>query len=619
MNPALLVRGGFGLLLFLGIFTVVASLSFLFAHGIAQEYDYPVYQWWLFALFYPADAADASLVRSWLLQAGLFGAAIAGGTFLLAWYQSRKFRAWSLLRRPLWSNRSAGFGQEQDVPEPIVAPSGNHGTARFATEAELLRRFSGPVPPHGGYVVGELYDPRQVKGPFNPRDPTTWGPGGNSPLLIDPLNDGSPHALMFSGTGGYKTSCLVPTGCVWTGGAVFHDPKGELLTLLYEPRRRMGHSVHVISTEPVFERDDGPAIITTGTNVLDGIDIRSSSAEADVIAQVEAVCGSVSKFSSESAKFFNGQAKAVIQAVLANLMWNPHCDPELKTLETLRALLAVPPKVLLKELETIATKSKSPLAMNLAAGFSGTDAPPEDTWGSVMRTIDELTRWLATESNARAVSQGTLRARDITDGNTDVFISLPPKVLIGAPQLARCLMAALANALIEAGPKVNGKIMLMIDEAYRLGYSAPLKLLRDYGRDSKVGMLMAYQSVQQITDQWGATGVSEWYATTRWRSYAAITDPTTQEALSKECGSYGALAWSESTRGWGGRRPKGGGSNITYSAIPRRRIPPDEIGRLRTDCQLLVGAAGEYPAILGRAIGWRIPSIVAQIGTTRRS
>ena len=81
------------------------------------------------------------------------------------------------------------------------------GSADWMSTREAQALF----PPNGGLVVGEAYRvDRDIVGrlAFEPRDRTTWGQGGRSPLLTYPGSVRSGHALFISGSGGFKTSSV---------------------------------------------------------------------------------------------------------------------------------------------------------------------------------------------------------------------------------------------------------------------------------------------------------------------------------------------------------------------------------------------------------------------------
>jgi type IV secretion system protein VirD4 len=77
---------------------------------------------------------------------------------------------------------------------------------------EAKERLPGPNRDFGGLVVGECYrvdQDKKSRGRFIPSNQQTWAIGGQAPLLIDPCEIGSTHAMLISGPAGYKTSKAV--------------------------------------------------------------------------------------------------------------------------------------------------------------------------------------------------------------------------------------------------------------------------------------------------------------------------------------------------------------------------------------------------------------------------
>ena len=164
----------------------------------------------------------------------------------------------------------------------IRARSDNFGHADWLSLKDARRLFPGPDAAHGGLVVGEAYrvdEDRVAKRAFDPADRSTWGQGGKAPLLVDPCRSGSTHALVFAGSGGFKTTSVgVPTLLTWTGAAVVLDPSRELGPMLGDYREQtLGQQVAVL--DPA---DAGACAF----NALDWIDIASPLAETNVEAVV---------------------------------------------------------------------------------------------------------------------------------------------------------------------------------------------------------------------------------------------------------------------------------------------------------------------------------------------
>ena len=203
-----------------------------------------------------------------------------------------------------------------------------------------------------------------------------------------------------------------------------------------------------------------------------------------------------------------------------------------------------------------------------------------------------------------------LKPLDVINGKTDIFVCLPLKALQSTPGVGRCIIGALLNAAYEANGAVNGRILFLLDEAFRLGRMDIIEIARDAGRKYGITLQLLYQSVGQIVEQWGEAGKRAWYESASWRGYAAVKDPETADELSETIGNYGVLAWSEAQNtGTHGRqldvRSRSRGRNVTYSENIRPLIRPEEIMHdLREDAQIIIPKRGR-PVLCGRAIYFR--------------
>ena len=582
--------------LYLAVYTVLATVLFLIGTGLQGAYAHPFWQWWLYALRYSDDPA----VRFWLEVSGVPAAIlplVAAGGF---WHRRRQVPGSKFRRNPP--------PPERPVAEPIRGTTDNHGHARWALMQEALALWPGPNPSFGGVVVGEAYDPRQDRGPFSPGNPTTWGQGGRATLLIDPCVEESTHSLVIAGSGSFKTTSAVSTLLTWTGSVVVLDPAAELGPMLEAARQRMGHRVFMLSP------DDAAAC---GFNVLDWIDIASPLAETDVRAVVEWVCGSPAVATSATAEFFELRGKALVTCLLANLLWDPALPPEHKTLRTLRAGVAAPEGKLREILDGIYQ-----LAEPDGPRSRGTLKELEDeTFSGIVATAADGTDWLATSAFADLVSGNSFKSADVADGDTDIFVCLPLKALQSTPGVARCIIGALLNAAYEANGAVNGRILFLLDEAFRLGRMDIIEIARDAGRKYGITLQLLYQSVGQIVEQWGsrkARLVRECLLA----AYAAVKDLDTARELSDTIGNYGVLAWSEAqNRGSHGQQlnvpSRSRGQNVTYSERIRPLIRPEEIMHdLREDAQIIISKR-DRPVLCGRAIYFRRPEFTRMAGRNR--
>jgi type IV secretion system protein VirD4 len=204
----LIIKIGFGLILFAIAWTVVASFVFLLGTGLLHDFPHPFWQWWLYALNFDGNPR----VVLWLKISGAAGA-LPPLVMLAAIITRGRQVIGPRLRRPLFGGR---------VASPL-AVTDNHGHAEWMTMERARERFAGVNQEFGGIVVGEAYrvdEDKAASARFDPENPRTWGQGGKSPLLIDACREGPTHSLVVIGSGGFKTTTAISTLLHWTGSAV---------------------------------------------------------------------------------------------------------------------------------------------------------------------------------------------------------------------------------------------------------------------------------------------------------------------------------------------------------------------------------------------------------------
>lgn len=367
-------------------------------------------------------------------------------------------------------------------PLLVRAKSDNFGHAAWLSMGDAKKLFPGPDAAYGGIVVGEAYrvdeDRSSGRDGFKPGDKRSWGKGGRAPLLIDPCRHGPTHALVFAGSGGFKTTAVgVPTLLTWTGSAVVLDPSRELGPMLVEYRRRnLGHNVAML---------DVATAAATGVNVLDWIDPPSPLAETHVEAVTGWIGGESCGQLTSGAEFFREGGRGLIACLLAYLLWDDALPPERKTLRELRRLLVTPEDDMRKLLEQVHALSSSTMARDLAGTLKGLVA---ETFSGVYANANKDTRWLSIPAYADLVSGGAegthpaFRTGDLCDGKLTVFIQIPLNALQATPAVGRVLVGSLLNAAYQSDGRVTGRILFMLDEVARLGYLQVLEQARDAGR-----------------------------------------------------------------------------------------------------------------------------------------
>ncbi|MDE2390799.1 MAG: conjugal transfer protein TraG, partial [Rhodospirillales bacterium] len=144
----LIVKAGFGIILALIAWTVVASFVFLFGTGLLHAFPHPFWQWWLYALNFDGNPR----VALWLKIGAVAGILPPAGMVAGLIYRGQRVVG-PKLRRPLFGG----------IVKSPLAVTDNHGRAAWMSMAAARERFPGPNPAFGGIVVGEAYRVDQDK------------------------------------------------------------------------------------------------------------------------------------------------------------------------------------------------------------------------------------------------------------------------------------------------------------------------------------------------------------------------------------------------------------------------------------------------------------------------
>ncbi|BCM87651.1 type IV secretory system conjugative DNA transfer family protein [Methylobacterium indicum] len=496
--------------------------------------------------------------------------------------------------------------------KPIRSKSAAHGDAEWATMKLAGELF----PEDGALVLGELYrpdlDPKTTSRIFKPNDRKTWGSGGRKPLMGFNADLGSGHGLIFSGSGGFKTTgTVIPMllSCPWN--AVVLDPSTELHPMLANYRSKMRGPSNRRRVFCITPKDQ-----ESGFNVLDWIGRGENSAEKDIAAVVGWIAtGPVKR--ADPNDFFRNSALQLIRGVLAYICLNKGFDAtKPRTLRTLREMISQPEPDFLMQLGWILRAEEKDSFAALALGPFKSMTP--QTFSGVYATAADLTNWLSFKEYAAIVSGGKFSSLDLIDDDIDVFVALDLQTLQDYPGLARVIIGGLMNALYHANGEVKDRVAFILDEAARLGNMGLLEVARDAGRKYGIVLVMVYQALGQLRQQWGdKDAVSAWFESTSWQSFSAVTDVETAKALSERCGYFTQEVVSYSQQARTGKGSGGVSLSASTSLHKRALIMPDEIiNTMRRDEQILC-VPGVEPIRCGRAIYFRREDMKKLVGDNR--
>lgn len=457
-----------------------------------------------------------------------------------------------------------------------------------------------------GLVVGEAYRvDRDIVGriAFDPRDEATWGQGGRAPIMTYAGEFGSGHALLVSGSGGFKTtSVTITTAATYPKPLVLLDPPCEVAGMVATLRKvRFGRDVVVLD----------PRTRRAGFNVVDWI-LTSLSPEQDIATVAHWLLADSARVASDTGAYFQNQAHNLLTGCLAYVMLSDEYENR-RDLRSLRTMIADPEPVIRNKLKEIHAGFDNAFVRETLGVFINMT---EATFSGVYSTASKDTQWLSFPEYADLVCGGSFRSADIAGGQLDVFVNLRTEVLQTYPGLARVIVGALINAMIQADGRHAERVLFLIDEANLVGYMRTLELARDVGRKYGIGLALLYQSVGQIRKHFGPEGKEAWFDGVGLISFAAIGDIATAREVSALCGEITIELGSRSKPvGWGGK--DAGRRTETLSYQRRPLIMPHEIVQsMRMDEQIIL-VKGRPPLRCGRAIYFRRPELRLAVGANR--
>lgn len=580
--------------------SVAASYLWCYWSNVCPAEEWRLLQWWFIAPYFRANWYVTILfIGSALVPTGCI-AVIAAIGFCMTGRRR--------LRRPL-------FGSLKPIERGVTK---NHGDSDWRSMKDARELFPGPDPVYGGVVVGEAYRVDQDRAAgrrFLPHDKSTWGIGGNAPLLIDPCQSGSgsTHSIVVGGPGSYKSVSAVTTILHWTGSSVILDPSQELGPMLDAALRSQGKRVFHIGF------DDMHGLIATGVNVLAWIDIRHPEAQMHIRSVTSWIYDEdAAKSSSKSEDpFFTNMGKNLVSCLLAHMMWSDGNEP--KTLSTLAEALSIPEKEMMGMLEHIYAHSKSPMARRLAGTLMGCRAP--ETFSGIYLNSFNGTSWLALDSYSKTVSQGAFDPKFLLDGDTTVFLNISLATLEHTASIAKTIVGGIMNAVYMADGKAKGRVLFLLDEASRLGRMKVLETARDAGRKYGITMQLLLQSMGQLHESWGEQGYRSWLDAVSWIAYGSIQAGSSGKALSEQLGTHAIMAVSESRNsGSSGGMNNGSrsrGWNKSWHEIKHNVATAAELQQnLRADELVVIPNSG-MPIRCGRAIYFRRPKEAAMVNRNR--
>jgi Type IV secretory system Conjugative DNA transfer len=385
--------------------------------------------------------------------------------------------------------------------------AGMGGTARFSG---LLDDWANPWKP-GLIMLGcSKYDPNWIVG----------------------IEDDRHICTLATNAAGKGRSLILNNLLTWPGSALVVDPKGQnayVTALVRGPggkglKQSLGQKVRIIDPLNEILTPELQKLVAR-FNPLSELDPSS----LDYVERVAMIADALVVPSAEKdSSFFDNAARKLIMGVIDYVMMSPNVGQHERNLATVRGVLAHPDGPPFDEMSGMGGLAQAAAAANAAGGDNST--------GDVTLTAMTHTEWLDSLGMQRTLEASDFSLRDLNDGNTTVYLVLPPDLLEYHGRFPRLFVNLAMQAAIK-GRKKAGKhaTLFLLDEFYSLGRLSMMTkaagLLRGYG----VKLWPIIQNIGQVDELYGRNWETFLGNAGIWTAFA-MNDQTTADYLAKRLG-----------------------------------------------------------------------------------
>ena len=382
---------------------------------------------------------------------------------------------------------------------------GMGGTSKFSG---LLDEWANPWRPGRVLLGASLYDPKWLVG----------------------VEDDRHVCLIATSRAGKGRSAIIPNLLTWPGSALVIDPKGQNAYVTALTRGNggpgltdtLGQRVRIV--DPLGEiRDDKLRPYIARFNPLAELDLQG----ADYVERVGLIADAL-VVPSPNAKdsFFDNSARALISGLIDYVLISKTVGDDERNLATVRGLLIHPDGPPLEEMSEMGGLAQAGSAGVLQAG--------KNAAGDVISTAIAHTKWLDSIAMQRALGASDFSLRELNEGNTTVYLVLPPQYLDEHGRFLR-LFVNLALQTAAEGRKGKYATLFLLDEFYALGRLQQLAksagLMAGYG----VKLWPIIQNIGQVQELYPENWETFLGNAGQWMVFA-VNDQTTAGYLSDRLG-----------------------------------------------------------------------------------
>ncbi len=388
------------------------------------------------------------------------------------------------------------------------------------------------------------------------------------------------HLITVAGTRSGKFTNLIAPNLLGLGeydGSWFViDPKGECAFVTADYQRSIpGRTVRVIDPWKVYSQNPDTF------NPLDIIPLDDDEAIADDASMIAEMI--VPEKSGSSDPYWDNRARSLISALITHCILDyreklhqKDMDDEeqgfklsgdevenTKTLTTIWRWLRLPEDEFLQLLMkmSVSTNEIVSLASNEAQNIIN-NSPK--THGSIMSNCCSHTDFLKSPSLQRSVEHSNFNVNEISDGNTTVYVIIPPDKIDSQYKWLRIVVASSLRAVVRNRKK---RVTFILDEFPSLGKINDISSFMAMGAGYNITLWPIFQSLSQLYSIYG-DGWEVFMAGAAIKHYFGVNDNFTADYVSRMAGSSTYLNYDTNIPGMRQARP-----------VSRPLITPDEVRR----------------------------------------
>jgi type IV secretion system protein VirD4 len=226
---------------------------------------------------------------------------------------------------------------------------------------------------------------------------------------------------------------------------------------------------------------------------------------------------------------------------------------------------------------------------------------------STLTTANRFLRFLDTKVIADSTRQSSFNPADLLQGNTTVYLVLPPDRMRAQSALLRMWIGSMLRAVIKGGLQSTKKVHFILDEAASLGHMECLEDAINTSRGYGVRLLFIYQSLGQLKNCF-PEGQDQTFLSNVSQVFFGTNDQQTAEFISSRLGDSTIVVGSGGTGTSTSRQssPQGGNTSYTTSGndnwqlLGRRLLKPEEVTGLpdRVAITFTPGAPPTYTRLI---------------------